>query len=38
LETVQTGNGLVVPRVPRPVSFMRQAFAYPRGSESGEGW
>jgi hypothetical protein len=38
LETVSTGNGLVVPRVPRPVSFMRQAFAYPRGSESGEGW
>lgn len=38
LETVQTANGLVVPRVPRPVSFMRQAFAYPRGSESGEGW
>jgi hypothetical protein len=38
LETVSALNGLVVPRVPRPVSFLRRAFAYPRGSESGEGW
>jgi hypothetical protein len=38
LETVTTALGVVVPKVPRPVSFMRSAFAYPRGSESGEGW
>jgi hypothetical protein len=38
LEFVESVNGVVVPRVPRPVSFMRQAFAYPRGSEAGEGW
>jgi len=38
LETVVSKNGLTVPKVPRPVSFMRSAFAYPRGSESGEGW
>ena len=38
LETVVTASGVTVPRVPRPVSFMSRAFAYPRGSESGEGW
>jgi hypothetical protein len=38
LELVETKSGLVVPAVPRPMSFMRHVFSYPRGSESGEGW
>lgn len=37
-EFVSTLNGVQVPVRARPVSFHRQAFAYPRGSESGEGW
>lgn len=37
-ETVETLSGLKVPVRARPVSFHREAFAYPRGSESGEGW
>ena len=37
-EFVSTPGGVQVPVKARPVSFHRQAFAYPRGSESGEGW
>ena len=37
-EWVTTANGVRVPLNPRPVSFHREAFAYPKGSESGEGW
>lgn len=37
-EIVETKNGLRVPVKARPVSFHREAFAYPKGSESGEGW
>jgi len=37
-EWVETSLGVKVPVDPRPVSFHRGAFAYPRGSESGEGW
>ena len=38
LDWVETKGGVRVPVDPRPVSFHRQAFAYPKGSESGEGW
>lgn len=38
VEFVSTVNGLSVPVDPRPVSFHRDAFGYPKGSESGEGW
>lgn len=37
-EFVVTRGGLRVPVRARPVSFHRDAFMYPRGSESGEGW
>lgn len=37
-EFCQTSNGVQVPVRARPVSFHREAFMYPRGSESGEGW
>jgi hypothetical protein len=37
-EFVQTKSGLWVPVRARPVSFHRDAFMYPRGSEAGEGW
>lgn len=37
-EWTSTKNGVQVPLNPRPVSFHRDAFMYPRGSESGEGW
>ncbi len=37
-EVVQTPSGVKVPVNARPVSFHRDAFSYPKGSESGEGW
>jgi hypothetical protein len=37
-EWCQTKSGIKVPRKARPVSFHRDAFTYPLGSESGEGW
>jgi hypothetical protein len=37
-DIVETSNGLRVPVRARPVSFHRDAFGYPKGSESGEGW
>lgn len=37
-EFVFTSSGLTVPVRARPVAFHQQAFMYPRGSESGEGW
>jgi hypothetical protein len=37
-EWVTTKGGINVPVHARPVSFHRQAFGYPRGSEAGEGW
>lgn len=37
-EFVVTRAGVKVPLKARPVSFHRDAFMYPRGSESGEGW
>jgi len=37
-EFVSTLSGVQVPVRARPVSFHRHAFAYPKGSESGEGW
>jgi len=37
-EFVETKSGLRVPVKARPVSFHRDAFMYPRGSEAGEGW
>jgi Terminase-like family. len=37
-EFVSTKSGVQVPVRARPVSFHREAFAYPKGSESGEGW
>lgn len=37
-EWVTTRGGINVPVNARPVSFHRQAFGYPRGSEAGEGW
>jgi hypothetical protein len=38
LEMVSTRSGVMVPVKARPVAFHRDAFAYPRGSETGEGW
>jgi hypothetical protein len=37
-EIVESKNGIKVPVKARPVSFHRDAFMYPRGSEAGEGW
>lgn len=37
-EFVSTTHGVQVPVRARPVSFHRDAFMYPLGSESGEGW
>lgn len=37
-EYVTTASGLTVPVNARPVAFHQQAFTYPKGSESGEGW
>jgi hypothetical protein len=37
-EWVTTKGGINVPVHARPVSFHREAFGYPRGSEAGEGW